>query len=151
MRARLKNLIFSSFLYSALAAVVILGFVSIIATTGDDKTGTGVRPVVFVHGYFGNAAQFESQAQRFIANGYPLEHLAVYEHDTGQGAPDPADQIDGLDTVIDAVRQKTGRNQVDLICHSRGAGLCAYYLEDSTERAEKVAHFCRLTANRSWG
>ena len=91
--------------------------------------GYGMEPVVFVHGGSGSASQFESQAQRFMINGYPLHILAAYEHSTAAGGPAPENQIDGLDEIIEAVLALTGETQVNLIAHSRGAGVCTYYLE----------------------
>ena len=41
-------------------------------------------PIVFVHGFVGSASQFDSQAQRFVANGYPPNKLRAMDHD---GAP----------------------------------------------------------------
>ena len=112
-------------------------------TPGDASTGPWApeRPIVFVHGGSGSAHQFESNAQRFMINGYPLEYLAVYEHATGTEAPQPADQLDGLDAVIDAVLAKTGKTQVDLLGHSRGTIVSTLYLRSSEARAAKVAHY----------
>ncbi|MEP6298116.1 MAG: hypothetical protein ABJ382_12385, partial [Ilumatobacter sp.] len=36
-----------------------------------------VRPIVFVHGFAGSAQQYESQAMRFVANGYPAEQIVA--------------------------------------------------------------------------
>ncbi len=114
------------------------------ASTDEETTVADLRPVVFVHGGSGSASQFESQSQRFMSNGYPLNYLAAYEHPTGSGAPDPANQIDGLDEIIDAALDETGADQVDLMGHSRGGGVCFYYLESSPERAAKVAHYVAI-------
>ena len=38
-------------------------------------------PIVFVHGYAGSAQQWQSQAMRFVANGYPPDRIIAYEHD----------------------------------------------------------------------
>jgi pimeloyl-ACP methyl ester carboxylesterase len=32
-------------------------------------------PIVFVHGFAGSAQQYQSQAIRFVANGYPPDHI----------------------------------------------------------------------------
>ncbi len=114
------------------------------ASADGEPTGPDIRPVVFVHGGFGWAAQFESQAQRFMSNGYPPNYLAAYEHNTGPGAPDPSEQIDPLDEIIDAVLAETGEDQVELMGHSRGGGVCFHYLESSAERAAKVAHYVAI-------
>src|SRR5690625_2012878 len=38
-------------------------------------------PIVFVHGFAGSAQQYESQAMRFVANGYPADRIVAYGHD----------------------------------------------------------------------
>ncbi|MET0738819.1 MAG: hypothetical protein ABW035_11125, partial [Acidimicrobiales bacterium] len=38
-------------------------------------------PIVFVHGFAGSAQQYESQAMRFVANGYPQDRIVAYDHD----------------------------------------------------------------------
>lgn len=100
------------------------------------------NPVVFVHGYAGSASQFESQAQRFMANGYPKTYLHVYENDTS-GATQVADQVPELDAVIDAVLASTGATKVDLIGHSRGTYVSQSYLAVA-ENAAKVAHYVNV-------
>ncbi len=114
------------------------------ASADGEPAAVDIRPVVFVHGGSGSAAQFESQAQRFMSNGYPLNYLAAYEHPTGFGAPDPSEQIDPLDEIIDAVLADTGADQVELMGHSRGGGVCFHYLESSAERAAKIAHYVAI-------
>lgn len=127
--------------YSALFFALLVLVVLTNGCGGSDAQAPSRTPVVFVHGGSGSASQFESQAQRFIINGYPLISLAAYEHTTAAGGPTPQNQIDGLDEVINAVLARTGQTKVDLIAHSRGAGVCTYYLESSTARAAKVAHY----------
>ena len=36
-----------------------------------------LNPVIFVHGFVGSGAQFESQQQRFTSNGYPQRLIAA--------------------------------------------------------------------------
>ncbi len=109
----------------------------------DGSIDYSFRPVVFVHGGSGSASQFESQAQRFIANGYPRAYLAAYDHDTGGAGPEENAPITNaaLNEIIDGLLKMSGADKVDLIAHSRGAGVSFYYLEDSPENAAKVAHY----------
>ena len=97
-----------------------------------------LRPVIFVHGGAGSASQFESQAQRFIANGYPRSHLAVYEYDTNP--PNFTLTTQELDAAIDALRTSTGFDQVNLMGHSMGTEVSRIYLADP-DRAAKVAAY----------
>jgi pimeloyl-ACP methyl ester carboxylesterase len=97
---------------------------------------TSILPIIFVHGFAGSASQFDSQAQRFVANDYPPNKLAAYDHD-GAGLDIPG-YADGLDKVVDAAIQKFGVEQIYLIGHSRGTSVSITYLSDPA-RAKKVA------------
>ncbi|RGP55883.1 alpha/beta fold hydrolase [Pseudomonas abyssi] len=97
-----------------------------------------LRPVIFVHGGAGSASQFESQAQRFIANGYPRSHLATYEYDTNP--PDFTRTTQELDAAIDSLRASTGFDQVNLMGHSMGTEVSRIYLADPA-RAAKIAAY----------
>ena len=98
-------------------------------------------PIVFVHGFAGSAQQYQSQATRFVANGYDPERIVVYEHD-GQGL-DLVAYANGTDAVVDAARSKFQSDQVFLVGHSRGTIVSANYLGDPA-RAAKVAKYISL-------
>ncbi|QJD59329.1 alpha/beta hydrolase [Pseudomonas sp. gcc21] len=109
---------------------------------------TSLRPVVFIHGGAGSASQFESQAQRFMANGYPRSHLAVFEYDTSNpaGIAEPAVVVERharLNALIDELLRTTGAEQIDLMGHSLGTGVSALYLA-SPQHAAKVAHYVNI-------
>jgi pimeloyl-ACP methyl ester carboxylesterase len=95
-----------------------------------------VLPIVFVHGFAGSASQFDSQAQRFVANGYPPNKLRAYDHDGTSF--DIEGFAAGLDAIIDAALAEFETEQVYLIGHSRGTFVANTYLGDA-ERAKKVA------------
>ncbi|HYF45019.1 MAG TPA: alpha/beta fold hydrolase [Acidimicrobiales bacterium] len=95
-------------------------------------------PIVFVHGFAGSAQQYESQAMRFVANGYPAERIVAYDHD-GAGVDLDA-YVDGLDEVVDRTLDDTGADQVFLVGHSRGTTVSSMYLDDP-DRAAKVAKY----------
>lgn len=98
-------------------------------------------PIVFVHGFAGSAQQFQSQAQRFVMNGYPAERLRAYEHD-GVGTDIPL-FVAGLDAMIDEVRATFGTEKVFLMGHSRGTAVSGQYLSDET-RSAKVEKYVAL-------
>ncbi|MBQ0777684.1 alpha/beta fold hydrolase [Halopseudomonas laoshanensis] len=107
-----------------------------------------VRPVVFIHGGAGSASQFESQAQRFIANGYPRDYLATFEYDTS--AIDSDDYLAmtdarnaGIDAIIDQLLAISGADKVDLMGHSNGTRVSLTYLSDP-QRAAKVANYVSI-------
>jgi pimeloyl-ACP methyl ester carboxylesterase len=98
-------------------------------------------PIVFVHGFAGSAQQYESQAMRFVANGYPQERIVAFDHD-GAGV-DIAGYADGVDELIDEVLAQFGTEQVYLVGHSRGTSVSSTYLSDPA-RAAKVAKYVAI-------
>ncbi|MCB1015352.1 MAG: alpha/beta fold hydrolase [Acidimicrobiales bacterium] len=98
-------------------------------------------PIVFVHGFAGSAQQYESQAMRFVANGYPQDRIVAYDHD-GAGV-DLAGYADGVDALVDRVLDEFGSGQVYLVGHSRGTSVSSLYLSDRA-RAAKVAKYVAI-------
>ena len=98
-------------------------------------------PIVFVHGFAGSAQQFQSQAQRFVANGYPPERIRAYDHD-GAGL-NSAGYVPGLSSLIDAVLAEFKTDKVYLIGHSRGTYVSSSYL-GSAPNAAKVAKYIAI-------
>lgn len=119
-------------------------------------------PVLFVHGTSGSASQFESQAQRFMANGYPLEYLAAFEYDSSifsaaasdQAAfaallYDPAFQA-GINAKIDQLLADTGAEKVNLIGHSLGTFVCNAFLKTG-DNAQRIAHYVSVDGTTGYG
>ena len=109
-----------------------------------DRGHRAPRPVVFVHGGSGSGAQFESQALRLAANGYPMDRIAVHEYDS-TFATNTMDEVwAGLDELIATLREQTGADKVDLLGHSLGTFVSQGYLTSSPERAASVAHYVNI-------
>jgi pimeloyl-ACP methyl ester carboxylesterase len=104
--------------------------------------GDVTLPIVFAHGFAGSAQQYESQAIRFAANGYPQERIKAYDHD-GAGF-DIGGYVAGLDAVINAALEEFGVTQVYLVGHSRGTSVSSMYLEGDPARAAKVAKYIAI-------
>jgi pimeloyl-ACP methyl ester carboxylesterase len=103
------------------------------------------NPILFVHGGSGSGAQFETQAMRFTSNGYPQDHIAVVEYDSG-GLSFPDDLpivFAAIDAKIAELQATTRRPQVDLMGHSRGTTVSHAYLADPA-RAANVAHYVNI-------
>ncbi|MET0388870.1 MAG: alpha/beta fold hydrolase, partial [Polyangiales bacterium] len=98
-------------------------------------------PLVFVHGFAGSAQQYQSQAMRFIANGYPPERIRAYDHD-GAGF-DSASFVTGLGQLIDQVLAEFETDKVFLVGHSRGTFVSSSYLGDAGNAA-KVAKYIAI-------
>jgi len=131
-----------------LAAVLLLVATFLPACApGIVEAPANIKPIVFVHGAAGSAAQFESQAMRFTSNGYPAKYITAYEYDTSQGLTPqfPMEKVcTGLDEFITNVLKDTGADKVDLVGHSLGTIVSQTYLRSSPERAEKVAHYINI-------
>ena len=98
-------------------------------------------PIVFVHGFAGSAQQFESQAMRLVANGYPEDRIVAYDHD-GAGV-DFGAYVEGLAAVVDDTLAAFGAEQVYLIGHSRGTSVSTTFLSDPAQAA-KVAKYIAI-------
>ncbi|MFF5083542.1 alpha/beta hydrolase [Actinoplanes sp. NPDC000266] len=103
-----------------------------------------LRPVVFVHGSAGSAAQFATQAKRLAANGYPIEIIEAHEYDSPNIATILPSVHTGIDARIARLLADTGATQVDLIAHSLGTFVSQSYLNSSPARAGRVAHYVNL-------
>ena len=106
-------------------------------------------PVLFIHGGAGSASQFESQAQRLRANGYPAGHIAAFEYDSGTLAANPLDPTlmvqrhAQINALVDQLLLSTGAAQVNLLGHSLGTAVSQMYLADPANAA-KVAHYVNI-------
>ncbi|MEU7585547.1 alpha/beta hydrolase [Micromonospora sp. NPDC049230] len=102
------------------------------------------RPVVFVHGSAGSAAQFQTQAKRLASNGYPIDIIEAHEYDSPNIATILPQVYAGLDARISRLLAATGADRVDLLAHSLGTYLTQGYLNSSPARAARVAHYVNL-------
>jgi pimeloyl-ACP methyl ester carboxylesterase len=121
---------------------VVLAMALLAACSDNDGGPVQERlPVVFVHGQFGSAQQFETQAMRFTSNGYPQDLLYAFEYDTSKTDNPLAD----LDSFIEEVRRETGATQVYAVGHSRGTSVWTEYLDDPAFNAPaKVARYVNI-------
>jgi hypothetical protein len=124
------------------------------ARAGTSTVDYNHNPVVFVHGFDGSGAQFESQQLRLESNGYPSRYIAVLEYDSllfapalGNGAAVTAQEqslFAQLDQLIAHIKAISHRPRVDLLAHSLGTALMQDYLNSSPQRAASVAHYVNI-------
>ena len=102
-----------------------------------------IKPIIFVHGSAGSAAQFESQMMRFASNGYPASYIYALEYNT---SPVESDNVvwARLDALIDTAKSQTGADKVYLLGHSLGTFKSQGYLGSSTARAANVAKYVNI-------
>lgn len=101
------------------------------------------RPIVFLHGAAGSAAQFETQAKRFASNGYPVDIIDGVDYDYSFGAESSSAVLNRLEQRIDQLRRQTGADKVDLVAHSLGTFLSHSFLR-TRSWAAKIAHYVNL-------
>jgi hypothetical protein len=129
----------------ATACAVLAGLlIALPAEAGGSHHRHRLRPVVFVHGFFGSAGQYETPARRFASNGYPARYVEAHEYDSTFATTTREAVWAALDQRIDRLRRATGASQVDLVGHSLGTAMSQGYLNSAPERAARVAHYVNL-------
>jgi pimeloyl-ACP methyl ester carboxylesterase len=128
-------------LIASVLAVLALAFV---APTADAQPSFNQNGIIFVHGFVGSGAQFESQEMRFTSNGYPSGHIATLEYDSTFGTETRQQVHNRLDALVTLMKQRTGRPKVDILGHSLGTSVMQDYLNSSPARAANVAHYVNI-------
>jgi hypothetical protein len=131
-------------------AVLVLGLAALALARADAgereerPDNGGRRPIIFVHGFSGSGAQFQTQALRFASNGYPPDLVALHDYDSLFSVESQDEVFARLDQRIAELLKKARADKVDLLGHSLGTRLMQEYLGGSPERAAKVAHYVNL-------
>lgn len=85
------------------------------------------NPVLFVHGYTGDASNWNTMADRFRTDGWPSSYLDQWSYDWHQSNPTTAQH---LSTEVDRLLAATGAAKVDIVSHSMGGLSSRYYLKN---------------------
>lgn len=111
--------------------VIACAAASITACT--DASSPGVLPdlkhdpILFVHGYGGSGANWETMKQRFLADGWQDFELYAYNYSfVTSNATTAAEIRDQVDDII----SRTGATRVDIIAHSMGSVSSRYYMKN---------------------
>lgn len=126
-----------------ISAAMAAASVAVIVLSSAPASAAVLRPIVFVHGAAGSAAQFETQAKRFASNGYPITSIDGIDYDYSFSAESSSAVLNRLEQRINALLQETGADKVELVAHSLGTFLSQSYL-GTPSRAAKVAHYVNL-------
>ena len=105
------------------------------------------NPVLFVHGIEGSGAQFESQKMRFMSNGYPARWIDEVDYNSTRAVGDKSEVHQQIDDEIAALKQRTGKSQVDVVAHSLGTSVMYDYLTNgalAAQRRANVAHYINV-------
>ena len=98
------------------------------------------RPVLIVHGFESAGSNFASQAMRFESNGYPHGWVEEIDYDSTAAVANHEEVDKQIDEAITALKQRTGKSQVDLIGHSEGTSVSYSYLTEGEKAAERKAN-----------
>src|SRR5438128_1800491 len=98
------------------------------------------RPVLIVHGFESAGSNFASQAMRFESNGYPHSWVEEIDYDSTAAVGNHEEVDKQIDEAIAALKQRTGKSQVDLIGHSEGTSVSYSYLTEGEKAAERKAN-----------
>jgi pimeloyl-ACP methyl ester carboxylesterase len=129
---------------SALAGAALLLFA---APAADAASSFKQNPILFVHGIEGSGAQFESQKMRFMSNGYPASWFDEVDYNSTRAVADKSEVDQQIDAAIAALKQRTGKSQVDVVAHSLGTSVMYDYLTNGSMAAERranVAHYINV-------
>lgn len=84
-------------------------------------------PILFVHGYLGSSANWDTMRSRFKLDGWQDFELYAYNYSfISSNASSAAEIRDQVDDII----RKTGATKVDIIAHSMGSISSRYYLKN---------------------
>ncbi|MEV0601046.1 triacylglycerol lipase [Streptomyces sp. NPDC050315] len=92
------------------------------------------HPILFVHGWSGSGANWDTMAGRFRADGWPAAYLDQWSYDSRQSNVTTAQQ---LATEVDRLLAATGASRVDVVTHSMG-GLSSRYYAKNLGGAAKI-------------
>lgn len=84
-------------------------------------------PILFVHGYGGSSANWDTMRSRFLADGWKDYELYAYNYSfISSNATSAAEIRDQVDKIL----RTTGATKVDIIAHSMGSISSRYYMKN---------------------
>ncbi|GAB2503697.1 esterase/lipase family protein [Nocardiopsis aegyptia] len=106
----------------AAALVALAGLLTAPATAHAQERD----PVLFVHGYSGNAANWDSMISDFTDGGWERDRLHAIDYDDDASNTETAELIA---REVDAILAGTGADAVDIVTHSMGGLSSRWYLK----------------------
>jgi pimeloyl-ACP methyl ester carboxylesterase len=105
-------------------------------------------PMIFVHGFSGSGAQFESQKMRFTSNRYPESWVRVIDYDSTFATETREQVLQRVEDLVAEIQADTGHSKVDLLGHSLGTSLMQDYLS-TPARAANIAHYVNIDGSQA--
>ncbi|MCO5230979.1 MAG: hypothetical protein M9958_07460 [Chitinophagales bacterium] len=130
----------------------LIVLLTIIACKKDNENNQNTQraPIVFVHGFLAAGDTYEKQAKRFASNGYSMDELYAFDYNSLDVMSNPEG---ALDKFIDEVLSQTKAQQINLVGHSRGAGLVYDYCKSSahSKKVQKLVMLAGFKQNGAGG
>jgi triacylglycerol lipase len=106
----------------------ILSFLLLFAMPASAAPDYSKDPVVMVHGYFlGEVGTWTWMTEKLKDEGWPPEYLYSFQFKNVFGCnPDHGNE---LKAMVDKALAETGRERVDILCHSMGCVDARYYIK----------------------
>ncbi len=96
-------------------------------TAGGASTAVTNDPILFVHGYAGNGANWQDMKARFLADGWQANELYACNYSFTASNAVSAGEIRAQ---VDEIIRQTGANRVDIVSFSMGSVSSRYYLKN---------------------
>ncbi|MFJ8085388.1 alpha/beta fold hydrolase [Streptomyces sp. NPDC096205] len=96
------------------------------ATAAQPTHDAPTNPVLFVHGWGGTGARWDTMVDWFKADGWPDDYLHTWTYDFHQTNLNTAKEIAA---EVDKLLAATGASQVDIVSHSMGGVSSRWYLK----------------------
>jgi hypothetical protein len=126
-------------LLGCLAASVML----VLAVPAAGASSFERRPVLFVHGFESAGSNFASQAMRLESNGYPSSWVEEIDYDSTAAVGNKTEVDKQIEEAIAALKQRSGKSQVDVVGHSEGTSVMYSYLTEGQQAAQRRASVAR--------
>src|SRR5205807_8367216 len=122
-----------------LLSLVCVGMLLLAAASSAGASTFERRPVLFVHGFESAGSNFASEGMRFESNGYPHGWVEELDYDSTAAVGNMSEVEKQIEAAITALKQRTGKSQVDVLGHSEGTSVMYHYLAESEKAAEHRA------------
>jgi triacylglycerol esterase/lipase EstA (alpha/beta hydrolase family) len=125
------------------AAALLAGAPAAGASSHKHRLTHSRLPVLFVHGFESAGSNFASQAMRFESNGYPTSWVSELDYNSTAATSSNTEVDKQIDEAIAALKQRTGKSQVEVIGHSEGTSVMFKYLTEGEMAAQRKASVAR--------
>lgn len=108
-------------------SAVVLSVLAFSSGSATDTQASHHNPILFVHGYTGNASAWDNMRARFVADGWESNTLFAYTFSSTQSNATVANAVAAR---VNEIRAATGAAKVDIIAHSMGSLSSRYYIKN---------------------